>query len=176
MRAMCGQFGVQVFAVALAAVYAFAVTYGILKLVNRFTPVRVSQEDELLGLDLALHGEEAYDLPPARLADHTAARGGGSASANSSPTRSRRRAHIQASAPASRDRGKRMLLHQSIRVAPLRARSGGRIPLCRSKTESPLNCAQPLEAEYLHLDEAAIRLVYPSRCNTTTGICRLVLR
>jgi Amt family ammonium transporter len=68
------QFGVQVLAVALAAVYAFAVTYGILKLVNRITPVRVSQEDELLGLDLALHGEEAYDLPVGRLAERTAVR------------------------------------------------------------------------------------------------------
>ncbi len=84
------QFGVQVFAVALAAVYAFAVTYGILKLVNRITPVRVSQEDELLGLDLALHGEEAYDLPPARVADHTAARGTPPAPANSSSTPSPR--------------------------------------------------------------------------------------
>jgi Amt family ammonium transporter len=54
------QFGVQVLGVAIAAVYAFAVTYGILKLVNLVTPVRVTEEDELQGLDEALHGEVAY--------------------------------------------------------------------------------------------------------------------
>jgi ammonium transporter, Amt family len=65
------QLGVQALGVAIAAVYAFGVTYGILKVVNRFTPVRVSEEDELLGLDVAIHGEAAYDLPaprPARAA------------------------------------------------------------------------------------------------------------
>jgi Amt family ammonium transporter len=62
------QFGVQALGVAIAAVYAFVVTFGILKLVNLFTPVRVSKEDELLGLDVALHGEAAYDMPEPRRA------------------------------------------------------------------------------------------------------------
>jgi Amt family ammonium transporter len=57
------QFGVQVLGVAIAAIYAFAVTYGILKLVNLMTPVRVPVEHERDGLDAALHGEVAYDLP-----------------------------------------------------------------------------------------------------------------
>ena len=57
------QFGVQVLAVAIAAIYAFGVTYGILKLVGWLTPVRVSAEVEAKGLDQALHGEVAYDLP-----------------------------------------------------------------------------------------------------------------
>ncbi len=55
------QFGVQVAGVAIAAVYAFAVTYGILKLVNVITPVRVSATVEQQGLDEELHGEIAYD-------------------------------------------------------------------------------------------------------------------
>ncbi len=67
------QVGVQILGVAVAAVYAFAVTFGLLKLVNVFTPVRVSKADELLGLDVALHGETAYDLPEPRLARATPA-------------------------------------------------------------------------------------------------------
>jgi ammonium transporter, Amt family len=57
------QFGVQVLGVAIAAVYAFVVTFGILKLVNMVTPVRVPSEIEAKGLDEALHGEAAYELP-----------------------------------------------------------------------------------------------------------------
>ncbi|HEY7094845.1 MAG TPA: hypothetical protein VH393_16805, partial [Ktedonobacterales bacterium] len=57
------QFGVQVLGVAICAVYSFVVTFGILKLVNLMTPVRVPMEHERDGLDAALHGEVAYDLP-----------------------------------------------------------------------------------------------------------------
>jgi Amt family ammonium transporter len=57
------QFGVQVAGVAIAALYAFGVTYGILKVVNLLTPVRVSAATEQNGLDEELHGEAAYDLP-----------------------------------------------------------------------------------------------------------------
>ncbi len=55
------QFLVQVAGVAIAALYAFVVTYGILRVINRFEPVRVSKETELAGLDEILHGEVAYD-------------------------------------------------------------------------------------------------------------------
>src|SRR5438105_3262011 len=55
------QFGVQVLGVAIAGTYAFAVTYGLLKVLNAFTPVRVSEETETLGLDAVLHGEAAYE-------------------------------------------------------------------------------------------------------------------
>ncbi|HEY7781163.1 MAG TPA: ammonium transporter [Ktedonobacterales bacterium] len=68
------QFGVQVLGVAIAAVYSFAVTYAILKLVNLFVPVRVSQDVEAKGLDQSLHGEVAYDMPP-RAANVTAGQG-----------------------------------------------------------------------------------------------------
>jgi ammonia channel protein AmtB len=32
-----------------------------LALINYFTPVRVSESDEIIGLDSSLHGERAYD-------------------------------------------------------------------------------------------------------------------
>ncbi len=55
------QLGVQVLGVAIAGAYAFAVTYGLLKVLNLFTRVRVSEETETLGLDEVLHGEAAYE-------------------------------------------------------------------------------------------------------------------
>jgi Amt family ammonium transporter len=54
------QLGVQAVGVAIAAVYAFVVTYLILKVINAFIPVRVSEEVEAQGLDEHLHGEPAY--------------------------------------------------------------------------------------------------------------------
>ena len=54
------QFLVQVAGVAIAAIYAFVVTYGILRLIQVFEPVRVSKETEIKGLDNILHGEVAY--------------------------------------------------------------------------------------------------------------------
>jgi len=44
-----------------ACVYAFIFTYIMLAIINFFTPVKVGQYDEDLGLDFALHGEKAYD-------------------------------------------------------------------------------------------------------------------
>ena len=54
------QFGVQIAAVLITTVYTFVATYGILKVIDMFHPVRVTEEEELRGLDAALHGEEAY--------------------------------------------------------------------------------------------------------------------
>lgn len=51
----------QVVAVAFASVYAFSFTYISLMIINKFTPVKVSDEEEKLGLDLSLHGEDAYE-------------------------------------------------------------------------------------------------------------------
>jgi Amt family ammonium transporter len=51
----------ELVAVALAAAYAFVFTYIMLSIINMLNPVRVSEEDEKQGLDLALHGEKAYD-------------------------------------------------------------------------------------------------------------------
>jgi ammonium transporter, Amt family len=59
------QFFVQIVGVAIAAVYAFVVTYLILKGIARIVPVRVSEEVEVQGLDAVLHGEPAYQPMPA---------------------------------------------------------------------------------------------------------------
>jgi Amt family ammonium transporter len=48
-------------AVAIAAVYAFIFTYLMLIIINKITPVKVSEEEEMVGLDVTLHGEKAYD-------------------------------------------------------------------------------------------------------------------
>jgi Amt family ammonium transporter len=50
----------QLVAVIGSSVWAFGFTYGMLWLINKFTPVRVGLEDEQAGLDEALHGEIAY--------------------------------------------------------------------------------------------------------------------
>jgi len=51
----------QIITVIAASAYAFIFTYIMLIIINYFTKVRVSEEDELIGLDTALHGEKAYD-------------------------------------------------------------------------------------------------------------------
>jgi ammonium transporter, Amt family len=51
----------QFVAVAAASAYAFIFTYIMLSLINMITRVRVSEAEEELGLDVALHGEKAYD-------------------------------------------------------------------------------------------------------------------
>jgi len=56
------QFLVQTFGVVFTALYAFVVTYLILKVINVFDSVRVPEKVEIQGLDTSLHGEAAYDL------------------------------------------------------------------------------------------------------------------
>jgi Amt family ammonium transporter len=56
-----GFFWTQVLAVALVSTYAFLFTWVMLKLINYITPVKVSHQDEIAGLDSVLHGEIAYD-------------------------------------------------------------------------------------------------------------------
>lgn len=51
----------EIVAVVISAVYAFGFTYLMLAIINLITPVKVKQEDEDLGLDVSLHGEQAYD-------------------------------------------------------------------------------------------------------------------
>ena len=50
----------QLVAVAISSVWAFTFTYGMLWLIDRVTPVKVSESAEESGLDAALHGETAY--------------------------------------------------------------------------------------------------------------------
>ena len=51
----------QLITVVAASAYAFIFTYIMLALINLITPVRVSGDEEKAGLDVALHGEKAYD-------------------------------------------------------------------------------------------------------------------
>ncbi len=51
----------QIVAVVGASAYAFGFTYLMLIIINLITPVRVSEEEEMAGLDNAIHGERAYD-------------------------------------------------------------------------------------------------------------------
>ncbi len=55
-----GFFGVQVLTVLTVALFAGVGTYLILKLVNRLLGLRVSLEEERMGLDLSQHNERAY--------------------------------------------------------------------------------------------------------------------
>jgi Amt family ammonium transporter len=52
---------VQAFAVAVTLVYSFAVSYGLLKLLDKTIGLRVGDENESLGLDLTQHGESGYN-------------------------------------------------------------------------------------------------------------------
>src|SRR6266705_1857908 len=55
-----GQLGVQALACVIVAAFAFAGSYVILRIINLFTPVRVSPAEEDAGLDISGFGEEAY--------------------------------------------------------------------------------------------------------------------
>ncbi len=53
-------FLMQCAAVAISSIWAFAFTLGMLWIIDRVTPVKVSQATESVGLDEGLHGETAY--------------------------------------------------------------------------------------------------------------------
>ena len=52
----------QLVAVVFSSVWAFAFTYGMLKLISVITPVKVDDVSQEIGLDESLHGEHAYDI------------------------------------------------------------------------------------------------------------------
>ena len=52
----------QVVAALVCSAWAFIFTYSMLVLINLITPVKVDRAAEELGLDVQLHGEEAYPL------------------------------------------------------------------------------------------------------------------
>jgi ammonium transporter, Amt family len=54
------QFADQAFAAMAAPAYAFVATFVILKVLGLFMPLRVSEREEALGLDVVQHGEDAY--------------------------------------------------------------------------------------------------------------------
>ena len=56
-----GFFITETVAVLVVGIYCFAFTYIMLKVINFITPVKVSKEEEEIGVDDALHGEVAYE-------------------------------------------------------------------------------------------------------------------
>ena len=54
------QLGDQALAALAAPVYAFVATFVLLKPIGLVMPLRVSEREEALGLDVTQHGEEAY--------------------------------------------------------------------------------------------------------------------
>ena len=54
--------GVQILGVAVTLIWTAVLTYIILKIVNALVGLRVDEEHEDQGLDLAVHGERGYEL------------------------------------------------------------------------------------------------------------------
>jgi len=55
-----GFFVKQVVAVTGASIYAFIFSYVMLGIINKITPVKVSDVEQETGVDEAIHGESAY--------------------------------------------------------------------------------------------------------------------
>lgn len=62
IASMGGQLKVQIIGIVVTIVYTAVVTYGILKLVGLFTSLRVTEEEEVEGLDTAYHEEKGYNF------------------------------------------------------------------------------------------------------------------
>ena len=56
-----GAFLPQLGSLLIVGVYTVVVTFVLVKLAGAVTPLRVSEDDETTGLDLAAHGERAYE-------------------------------------------------------------------------------------------------------------------
>ena len=57
-----GSWAAQLGALAIVGAFTLVATIALVKLVTLFMPIRVSEEDEYIGLDLSSHSERAYDL------------------------------------------------------------------------------------------------------------------
>jgi Amt family ammonium transporter len=55
------QLAIQALAVGVILVYSFVATYGILKFLEKTMGLRVTDEQEVMGLDLSQHGEAGYN-------------------------------------------------------------------------------------------------------------------
>ena len=55
-----GQLGDQALAAVAAPIYAFVMTFVLLKLIGLVMPLRVTEREEATGMDVTQHGEEAY--------------------------------------------------------------------------------------------------------------------
>ncbi len=54
------QFTVQIVAAGASVVYAFVVTYILARIVDATMGLRVTEDEEYVGLDISQHGERAY--------------------------------------------------------------------------------------------------------------------
>lgn len=54
------QLWIQFVSVVATCVFAFVVSYALLKIVNAIVPIRITEEEEEAGLDVAVHSESAY--------------------------------------------------------------------------------------------------------------------
>ncbi len=52
--------GVQALGLVLICVWGFVLSYGTFKLISKFIPIRVSRDEEMIGLDVGVHGVPAY--------------------------------------------------------------------------------------------------------------------
>jgi Amt family ammonium transporter len=55
-----GQFLIQALAALVSIAFAFGATFVITKLLSRFIGLRVTENEEEVGLDISEHGERAY--------------------------------------------------------------------------------------------------------------------
>jgi Amt family ammonium transporter len=55
-----GQFAAQALAAGAAVTYAFVLTFVLAKVVHATVGLRVTEDEEYVGLDIAQHGEKAY--------------------------------------------------------------------------------------------------------------------
>jgi Amt family ammonium transporter len=55
-----GQFFIQLLTVAIVIVFAFSMTYGLARFLQRTVGLSVSEAEERVGLDISEHGERAY--------------------------------------------------------------------------------------------------------------------
>jgi ammonium transporter, Amt family len=69
------QFWDQALAVLVAPAYAFAATYVILRLIGAVAPLRATEHEEAIGMDVIQHGEEAYVTGEGAILVHVGARG-----------------------------------------------------------------------------------------------------
>ncbi|MFC0282299.1 ammonium transporter [Camelimonas abortus] len=78
-RDLVSQLGVQALLLAFSAAYSAVSTWICLKIADALVGLRVSPEDEQMGLDLASHGERGYRLDDAQLGEAVTAAPGAAA-------------------------------------------------------------------------------------------------
>jgi Amt family ammonium transporter len=88
-----GQLGVQATAVVVTLVLGFVVTAVILKILDALMGLRVSEEEELAGLDLSQHSETAYSLGGGSYGEYSMGGGGAFAEAMRAAEAKARSAH-----------------------------------------------------------------------------------